>query len=270
MISAAHHVNSCKKDRCNQCFYLNHRSALKGKFPWLTQSWHNKKWSAKCRVCGIHLSMNTLTRHARTKSHLAKSSGISLEAPSVEEFKKVLQHCMDTKVAPNINGIPDIGKGGKIRRMIMSLADGMKRLDHQFTEKVKSMSIMRDASKGKLCIRFAMVDKSLETRAGLLAWQPVINSSAQGLLVLTTKGMRRFATLCVGGVQPQLIKKILKQIRWYTHNVAVDAADNEVLASELMRRSLTPNLCLVTRDKAHGTRRMDCPCHRSPPSLQPE
>ena len=261
MISARQHVELCVKQQCGQCFYLKHRQQLKRKFPWLSQMWHNKKWSAKCKWCGIHLSVKGgLLRHARSKSHLAKSSGICTEAPTLEEFKEVLRHCMEAKVAPSVNGIPGIRKSGKIRKMIMSLADGMTRLDHEFALKVKSMSIMRDASKGKLCIRLAMVHATLATRAGLLAWQSVTNSSAQALLVLTAQGMRRFSTLCLGGNQPQLIKKTLRQVRQYVHNVAVGAADNEVLASELMRQRLTPDLSLVTREKAHGSRRTDCPC----------
>jgi hypothetical protein len=61
----------------------------------------------------------------------------------------------------------------------------------------------------------------------------------------------------------ELRQEVRRRVLDRTHMITVDAAADELVASELMRSGvdgavLTPNLHIVLRDKAHSTRRNLC------------
>ena len=117
-------------------------------------------------------------------------------------------------------------------------------------------SLMRDVRKGKVALRFTAVDDRLRSRSGLMAWLPVRTSTGAGMLSLTSQAITRFSTLCVcsstgaSTYKPQ----IRKVIRTVAHVMSIDAAENEVVASELMRRPAFETIRPHTATCCHQSR----------------
>ena len=85
---------------------------------------------------------------------------------------------------------------------------------------------------------------------------------AEGLVRATNYLFTAFSTRYHGTPQAKLLKTVRKALRAKCHMISVDAASDELLASELSRRplmelfgTLTPNCGIVLRDKAHASRR---------------
>ena len=149
--------------------------------------------------------------------------------------------------------------------MSMCLAEAMLQGDRAAMLEAKSITLLRDARKGTVAVRFVLVNNRLKVRAGLLGVVGHLSrfgNGPLGLLQTTKHLMHQFATTLPPTSATQLHAPVLKAIRRRCHMVTVDAAADEVTASELTRQpisevfgALTPNLRIILRDKAHASRR---------------
>ena len=218
-----------------------------------------------------------LKRHSQSMFHLnglkLQNAGTCSDAtsPPREDFLRVLDHVVVHGSAPH-SGISDIGAGGKIKNMVVCLAEACKRLDQRFLKGARSIALMRDGRKGRTSVRFVAVDASLNVRRGTLGIAFGFGSGADAILKATDQIITDFATLYLGTARERKLQNLRKHIRKKVHMITVDAAKYEVLASELMRQPLgdvlsplTPNCQIVLRDKAHASRRLRaCSSNSSP------
>lgn len=183
-------------------------------------------------------------------------------APSADAFK----HAWDAicaGLAPNA-GVPGVGRRKKVVRMIKCLAEGIRMIDREWIVKAKSMALVRDERDSRLVVRFSLTTGELECRQGILGQARHFGSGAEAITEATGQIIKEFAaTTCPDGPVPELLEA---HIRNTIHQLAVDAASDETLSGRMMQRGtnldgerpLTPNLILITRDKAHGSRRTVC------------
>lgn len=182
-------------------------------------------------------------------------------------------------VSPD-SGIPGLGGGKKIRRLIRCLAQAAWQADRNFLSQAESIALSRDESKGRLVVRFTAAKADLTTRAGLLGQARFAGSSGQAIADATAAMLAAMATpaapgslkAVMEGVQSETDQVVLQHLRQCVEMLSVDSASNETLAANIMRRPeqrrqdeelLTPNLKVLVRDKAHGMRRRPSfPCHK--------
>lgn len=212
------------------------------------------------------MNAHELKRHAKCAYHTKASSGVMIDAcsPTRDDFLKVLRGVSQHGYIAG-SGLSEVGSSKKIRKMIICLAEAIFQADRAFVLAAKSITILRDVRKGTVAIRFVAVDKALRVHSGLLGCanhMARFGSGSSGLLQSTNHLFTKFAS---NSDPPHALNlKVRQRLRAYTHIVAVDAASDEVVASELMRQpinevinALTPNLKMVLRDKAHASRRTD-------------
>ena len=161
------------------------------------------------------------------------------------------------------SGVPDVGKGTKVRNIVRCLAEASKRCDQQFFKTVKSVALARDARKGRLVVRFTAVDSQLQVRSGMLGLAIGYGSRAEDIFTATNSIVSDFATKYKGMRPAASIPGMATAIRRRVHIITVDSAADEVLAAEMGRKPVLdlmapvmPNLRIVLRDKAHASRRM--------------
>ena len=114
-------------------------------------------------------------------------------------------------------------------------------------------------------MRFIAVSPELDTHCGLLGISSNLSRYGRGgkaLVRATNAIFTSFATRHPNTDKATLLRSVRRSLRAKCHMVTVDAAADEVLAAELMRRPLmtlfgvlTPNCQIVLRDKAHASRR---------------
>ncbi|CAE7244095.1 haeIIM [Symbiodinium sp. CCMP2592] len=243
-------------------------------------------WGVGCKACkaagltgslaqyGVRttagLQMQNFLKHQKSASHkeavsqfVGGSSSTAVGAPPPQSFQALI----DESSAGRPPGCR------KNRQMTFCLAEAAKALDQDFVAKASKVCLFRDERKGRLLLRFRAVDKNLLVRSGTmgLAIQP--GTGARNITEATRKIMKRFCTRFAGcpnssrkdkKAKPFLKVKLFKHLTESVTCIAVDAAADEVLSSELMRASawngsqqkLTPNLRFVVRDKAHASRRI--------------
>ena len=121
------------------------------------------------------IGRQALRRHSRTLFHtscakqfLKSNCGAHPSAPSKECFRTVLRFVKNQGGAPSYRGIDGVGAGDKVRDMIYCLGESSLRIDQKFFKRVQSISILRDARKTRLCVRFNAVTANSETRRGIL------------------------------------------------------------------------------------------------------
>ena len=172
-------------------------------------------------------------------------------------------------------GIPHLGGGKKIRRMLSCLAKAMWEKDREFLKDAEVIAFTRDESHGRLVVRFTAAKANLTTRSGLFGQARFAGSSGQNIADATEAMLRAMATPLqkkgdlnvkgvVGGDVINVDQALFHALRHKVEMLSVDSASNETLAANIMRRPeqrradeelLTPNLKVLVRDKAHGMRR---------------
>lgn len=162
-------------------------------------------------------------------------------------------------------GIPGVGGGKKIRRMLSCLAKAMWQKDREFLKDAESIAFTRDESHGRLVVRFTAAKANLTTRSGLFGQSRFAGSSGQNIADATAAMLEAMATpLQNKGGGGDVDKALFDALRHKVEMLSVDSASNETLAANIMRRPehrradeevLTPNLKVLVRDKAHGMRR---------------
>lgn len=245
---------------CKPCAWQTRRSALPCP--------HHVKAFASCTVTKASaIQVSHLSRHAGSDYHkssvrdyLAGATNSYATAPPINQFKEVLEHV--SKGGAVSAGRSGVGEYHKVRNMTLCLAEACKHQDRDFLRNAGSISLMRDARKNCLAIRFVAVDAGLNVRAGLLGIIPACGSRSEALAEATNKAIILMATDLADMPQAKKDADLETYIKERVHMLTTDAASDEVLASELMRkplllsmRPITPNLQVVLRDKAHASRR---------------
>lgn len=217
------------------------------------------------------LTSNHLKRHSESAYHIAAASSsgmaaaVSACAPGLDAFQLVFAQVAERGQVVGTCGVSGAGGSKKARRMATCLAEAMFEKDRDFVLGAKTLTLLRDVRKGVVAIRFSAVSKDLQVRTGLLGVAKDLQrfgTGALGLLKTTSHVITCFSTFLPGTSCAQNVGSVRSAIRRRCHMVTVDAAADEVLASELMRQplsqvfsALTPNLRIILRDKAHASRR---------------
>jgi hypothetical protein len=231
-----------------------------------------------------HIKRAHLNRHAASKGHqaaLAMFFGVEtgpggrllLGAPPLEDFERL--HDLMSRGRHTEYGA---ASSTKTALMMWCIGETLAEADRKFLARCKSISLVRDARKSLLLIRWSGCTAALETRTGILGISRNDGDSAGQIVSATRKIMEEFCTLRLDpprfyrGAAPVFDEELFKHIRGHIEMITTDAASNELLASEVGRGcrnpdleeprpgahssgNLTPNLLVVGRDHAHAFRR---------------
>ena len=122
---------------------------------------------------------------------------------------------------------------------------------------MQTVCLLRDARKGRLHVRFVAVDSKFKVRRGFLGMAVDFGAGSNAILQATDGTIARLATKYLGTLRAVAMPSLRKRLVESIHMITVDAASDEIVASELgrMRRMghpPMPNMRVVLRDKAHG------------------
>lgn len=214
--------------------------------------------------------------HKRAVAAYFGQEGPSLPSPSEEEFVKIL----DTLLLGRAQGDTNT----KSRAMIWCLHEALLDIDRKFLESAKTMVLCRDDRNLRLLMRFVASNADLEVRSGVLGVGVAHRArpDADGIVSATKEVLDKFCTprrnAPVHGRGPKEIddptkkdltsqraQKLLVHLQTIIEVIAVDEEAAELKAADIGRgrrasatelAPITPNLKFVTRDKAHGFRRI--------------
>ena len=245
-------------------------------WPWLTSN----GIGVGCQICFeakmsgpfgcFGLKTNAALQASRFKRHHDSNShkfaeGCSPTTPSTDEFRQALKDCASQTFKL---------QGSHNMKLLYCLHEAMRALDQRTFKPGHPMTLFRDERKGRIAIRFRTCDSDLNVRCGTLGQGRDEGTGAQNLVKATAQVMRcactRFAKPPSSLARkyklpkPKFKPKAYEALRNNIITMVVDAAGDELLASEMMRsadlahstRTLTPNLLHVIRDKAHASRRL--------------
>ncbi|CAK0832394.1 unnamed protein product, partial [Prorocentrum cordatum] len=194
---------------------------------------------------------------------MAASADVIAAAPPKEEFQRVLDHVQKHSAAAGVDGISGVAGHKKIMQYIYCLALGSQRLDQEFIKSATGMCLIRDARKGKLCVRFAMVDDNLKVRRGILGIARGHGSTAEDTVEATSKIFDEFSTVVLRNKRKIVNANVRSKMRKICKVMVQDSAGDEVLAAEIQRRKLvrmmeplTPNVRACPVCKCRGGRRI--------------
>ena len=286
----------CKFRRCVPRWSTNSWVLLAadnlGKGTWLRSGVAlDGRWGAGCHACSVvgvkrglclvnqrdfvqgtvrtlgTIQQSRFVRHANSKFHKNScrellGEDVSAVALAIEKFRQVLNHVVKHGAVVH-KGISDNAGAKTLRKMVFCLAEAVKHRHHRYFRDVQSITLLRDARKGRLHIRFVAVDSRLQVRHGFLGAATGFGSGSAAIAKTTNLIVSDFATRYAGMKVAELRQEVRRRVLDRTHMITVDAAADEIVASELMRSGvdgavLTPNLRIVLRDKAHSTRRNLC------------
>jgi hypothetical protein len=155
--------------------------------------------------------------------------------------------------------------------MVWCLAEGMRQLDSVFLKKCTSLSMKRDESHNRLSIRFSATEpEHLESRSGILGLLRGPGTGAHNITESTKEIIKKVATtgsaapMSQVSIEPTVDQEMFDHIRNITRQLVIDSASDETLSGRQMQHGirlddqdvLTPNLGIVTWDKAHGCGRI--------------
>jgi hypothetical protein len=162
-------------------------------------------------------------------------------------------------------------KDRKRRTLEWCLFEAVRDRELSFLGKATCISIMLDERNGRLSIKYSATDCNLEVRVGCLAQIRDAGGTTCGVAEAVHATVARFCTRRVlhpglnagrprRAINLEAQAHILNTIEMFT----ADGASNEQLASKMLhpdslrgeRALKLPSICLVTRDKAHATRRL--------------
>ena len=246
------------------------------KWPWLTANGtgvgclicHEAKLRGPFGCFGLktHSALQAVRffRHHNSNSHKL-AAGCSPTTPSSDEFQEALNACATQTF--ELSGSHNL-------KLLYCLHEAMRALDQRTFKPRNPMTLFRDERKGRIAIRFRTCDLDLNVRCGTLGQARDSGTGAQNLVKATAHVMRRACTRFAKPPSslarkyklptPKFKSGAYEALRSNIITMVVDAAGDELLASEMMRsadlahstRTLTPNLLHVVRDKAHASRRL--------------
>ena len=163
--------------------------------------------------------------------------------------------------------------GIKSATMVWCLNEALKRQDIEFFKQTVCMSIARDERHGRLALRFIACDQRLQVRQGRLGQARHFGTGAHAITAATREALVRattrnahlpasFSAIIHGRVSPEPDEAALDRVTTNTRMVSTDSAMDEINSVRDMKSSpdgtppILPNLEVIGRDKAHGSRRM--------------
>ena len=188
-------------------------------------------------------------------------------APALEIFQDVYREYFKG-VAPGEHGynLPSgiVGKA-KARQVLWCLDEGHKVVKRRHVAAAESLQICRDESRLRLHVRYRIISAVCwDVSSEYMGTACDIDGSALGLTEATAGVYQEFCTLYVepppgAAVEPSFDPELYSKMRNMTEAIAVDSAENEVVASRDLCRnmhSFAPHCKFLLRDSAHATRRV--------------
>ena len=219
------------------------------------------------------IKMSVLKKHAEWDVHKTNWQNYLLKqrllsddrAPSADAFDAIVKRLLEGAA---------LGDGLKEWQMAFCIAEAIKVHHQRLLDKAEAISWMRDESRGKCDLRFKCCNRILQVNFGYAGREVDPHGTGRGVHEATEKILRRLCTRClgapaVGGAGPYSMavgkfdEQRFESYRSKTRSLAVDAAANEQLASEMHRdkelagdlQALFPQLAGVELDAAHASRR---------------
>ena len=219
------------------------------------------------------LNAAKLIKHHQSQDHKRAAATFfgfaddGLASPSMEEMGEQLRLLR--------LGTPVATHGSKPLAMTWCLREALLDIDRDFVRKAATIAICRDARNQRLLIRFTGANGCLETRKGVLGIGSELGADADCIVAATANVFKNFCTPRRGapihGAGPFKVDdvhvdaQLLKHLQHIVEVIAVDEEAAELKAADIGRgrrasalelAPITPNLKFVTRDKAHGFRRI--------------
>ena len=171
------------------------------------------------------------------------------------------------------SGVPSVGHFVKCKQMVFTMAESARRFYRCWLRESTSISLLRDERRARVLIRFRCADDYGVRHLGMLGRPTLTKGTATNLNEVTKQSLRRFCTANYAAPNAQLEdpqtcdENLYKHVRLHCHALTVDAASNEVAAGEAaclpesrpahaVGQAFMPNLQVIVRDKAHGSRRV--------------
>ncbi len=221
-----------------------------------------------------------LREHANCQKHKKATSdpktALTLSAPPVEDFQRVLRDVLAHK-ANGDEGVRDVGKRHKIRKMKFCLAEAIRVRTRIALKNARSLTIHADGSRGRLVVRGQMCGYGLLPQRHLLGTENQVlhfDSSALGLAGAVVNSLRELATpllgapFLAGGSAPEVDTTLLTHMCNIVEVFNADAASDEQLAGRLLQTgnnvdsvdrqlgAVFRNMIVLSKDKPHGARRI--------------
>ena len=253
-----------------------------------------------CRVCDVYgasrfksaVSIRNLAhavkRHATCSVHQAaihKCMGESSFSgggltPPMEHFTDVWDAaCKGDRAA---SGLPHTGKRERTDKLLWCIHEAIRRNDQDILRRADVITLVRDARKGRLLVRFIAV-AGLDRHSGVLGQAKMFGTTAQDVTAATLDMIHAFCQLV--GDPPRKLRahnldctavdlQLEAHILHHIEAVTVDSASDELLACEMMRGcggltpQSTPNLKCIIRDATHAARRVTSKPEKADPFLQ--
>ena len=152
----------------------------------------------------------------------------------------------------------------KVVRMIYCMGEASKARRQTFLKGAESITLIRDARKHRLCIRYvaSRKDTKFHSHRGVLGWTRQNGLSGRNIAEDTLRILKEFCISYSQGPTPVKRRGIWRHIKARVHQLVVDSASDELVAGELCRcimdhdmKPILPNCKLLLRDKAHASRR---------------
>lgn len=285
------HAKVCKALRCGCMAYLHGFADWSLRLPITPQAdagtwlWHaiddddTFHWS--CIVCGISTRENVackisnLLRHQQTRRHRERVARLldmeTLDdadfcaAPELQLFEEIYSEFY-AGVAPGDEGynLPSgyVGKE-KAHRMLWALDEGHRIVKRQTVVSSEALQVSRDEAKSRLHVRYRTIDKDWNVHAEYMGTARNFDGSSTGLTEATEQVYKKFCTSYLdappdAAVTPVFHAEVYEHMRLITEAIAVDSAENEVVAARDLCRngSFLPNCKYLLRDGAHSARRV--------------
>lgn len=169
-----------------------------------------------------------------------------LQAPTVDEFKKVLQRRLDSpKEGYGALGREHRSKQEKLRTC---LAEAMVTLDRNFLQNAQCIALHQDGKAHELVVRFRAVDGQLNQRTGLLGMKSLGEHSGGAHLARVTQDI--VSEFCTGDAQFE------KHFKSVVELLNADAAGDENVCLRILKREAFQNVKAYTKDRTHAARRI--------------
>ncbi len=167
-----------------------------------------------------------LKQHERGYQHRDALNLVAADllAPPLEHFREVYDSILERRKAR-------CTRRKKLRKMQFCLTEGARQLDRDFLARSQSITLMQDARKSRLLVRFKASDKNLLTRAGILHQTRVVGD-AKAVKEGTLKCILRACTLDLNPphappwwrprVNLKCYQRLLKKIEVFVSDAAAD------------------------------------------------
>ncbi|CAE7510513.1 unnamed protein product [Symbiodinium sp. KB8] len=192
-------------------------------------------------------------------------------APTLQQYGALLSWVR--KGGSLRDGVPSVGHFWKCRQMVFTAAEAARRQYRKWLRESTSISLLRDERKSRVLIRFRCSDQNGVRHLGMLGRPKLTKGTASKLNEVTKQALRRFCTtnFAAPNRKPETAEtcdeSLYEHVRLHVHALTVDSASNEVAAGEAassaesraahdVGQAFMPNLTVIVRDKAHGSRRV--------------